>query len=45
MSAYGEIRMTRDIDVVLQLTGKDATRFLQRFTDEYYISDKAIQRA
>jgi hypothetical protein len=45
MSAYGEIRMTRDIDVVVQLTGKDAKRFLQRFTDEYYVSDEAIQRA
>jgi hypothetical protein len=45
MSAYGEIRMTRDIDVVVQLTAKDVKPFLERFRDEYYVSDESIRRA
>lgn len=45
MSAYGEIRMTRDIDVVIQLTENDATPFLKRFQEEYYVSDDSIRRA
>jgi hypothetical protein len=45
MSTYGEIRMTRDIDVVLQLTQKDAEPFLNTFKDDYYIDDQSIQRA
>jgi len=45
MSAYGEIRMTRDIDFVIQLTAKDVRRFFSRFEDEYYVSEDSIRRA
>jgi len=45
MSAYGEIRMTRDIDVVVQFAGKDVKSFFDRFSDEYYVSEEAIRRA
>jgi hypothetical protein len=45
MSTYGEIRMTRDIDVVLQLTQKDAEPFLNTFKDDYYIDDQSVRRA
>lgn len=45
MSAYGEIRMTRDIDVVIELRARDADRFFKEFSDEYYISKESIQRA
>ena len=45
MSAYGEIRMTRDIDVVIQFFQKDLVPFFNTFKDEYYVSDKSIKRA
>jgi hypothetical protein len=45
MSAYGEIRMTRDIDVVVRLTEKNVGPFLNRFKDDHYISDESIRRA
>lgn len=45
MAAYGEIRMTRDIDIVVEITGKDAHRFFELFKDEYYVSENSIRRA
>jgi hypothetical protein len=45
MSAYGEIRFTRDIDVVLQITEREATRFAQRFAADYYVSEESVKRA
>ena len=45
MSAYGEIRMTRDIDVVLQLKEKDIRLLVDQFQDEYYISEESVRRA
>lgn len=45
MSAYGEIRMTRDIDVVVELRSTDIQPFFNSFTEEYYISDESMQRA
>jgi len=45
MSAYGEIRMTRDIDVVVQLTENNIKRFAQLFENEYYVSEESIRRA
>jgi hypothetical protein len=45
MGAYGEIRMTRDIDVVFQLARKDIGPFVDRFKDEYYVSEGSIRRA
>jgi len=45
MSAYGEIRMTRDIDVVVQLSENQLKSFFDKFKDGYYISDESIRRA
>ncbi len=45
MSAYGEIRMTKDIDVVVKLSSKDVTSFYGLFNDGYYVSDVSIRRA
>lgn len=45
MSAYGEIRMTRDIDIVIKLAEKDARRFFERLKEEYYVSDESIRHA
>lgn len=45
MSAYGEIRMTKDIDVVIELTLKDVSVFFERFKEKYYVNDESIRRA
>lgn len=45
MSAYGEIRMTRDIDIVIQLTEKNLAKFVEAFEVEYYISKESVLRA
>lgn len=45
MSAYGEIRMTRDIDVVVQLSEREASRFFDRFKGDYYISEESLRNA
>ena len=45
MSAYGEPRMTRDIDVVLQISEAQAELFAHAFEDEYYVSKEAIKSA
>lgn len=45
MSAYGEIRFTRDIDVVVQITEKDVARITRKFETEYYVSDESIRNA
>src|SRR5688572_3240488 len=45
MSAYGEIRMTRDIDVVIQINENRIKPFTKLFEREYYVSDESIRRA
>ena len=45
MSAYGEIRFTRDIDVVLQISEDQATPFAQLFAADYYVSEESVRRA
>ena len=45
MTAYGEIRMTRDIDIVIQLNEENLTRFVETFDHEYYISPDTVRRA
>jgi hypothetical protein len=45
MSAYGEIRFTRDIDIVLQLAEDQATRFARLFEADYYVSEESVKRA
>lgn len=45
MSAYGEIRMTRDVDIVVQLERSQAGPFARRFENEYYVSEDSIRRA
>lgn len=42
MSAYGEIRFTRDIDVVLQIAEDQAKGFVQLFQTDYYVSEEAV---
>lgn len=45
MSAYGEIRMTRDIDIVVQLTERNVDPFVESLKDDYYISGESVRRA
>lgn len=45
MSAYGEIRYTRDIDIVVRLDRKDLAQFASVFADKYYVNDQSILRA
>ena len=45
MSVYAEPRMTRDIDIVLELATDDARRVVQLFSPEYYVSDEAVRTA
>lgn len=45
MSAYGEIRFTRDIDVVLQIATEQAKDFSELFENDYYVSEASIKRA
>ena len=45
MAAYGEIRMTRDIDIVVEIANNDARPFFELFRHEYYVSEDSIRRA
>ncbi len=45
MSAYGEIRMTKDIDIVVQLGQNQAHSFFELFKDDYYVSETSVRRA
>jgi len=45
MAVFGEIRMTRDIDVVVQISDADVKPLYESFKDEYYISDLSIRNA
>ncbi len=45
MSGYGEIRMTRDIDIVIQIDEGQADRFAKLFEADYYVSLGSIKSA
>lgn len=45
MSAYGEIRFTRDIDVVLQISEGQAKPFAELFEADYYVSEGSVKQA
>jgi hypothetical protein len=45
MSAYGETRFTRDIDIVVEIRSEQADRFFNSFDGDYYISRNSIDRA
>ncbi len=42
MNYYAQPRMTRDIDVVVALRPADATRVVQLFSPDYYVSREAV---
>jgi hypothetical protein len=45
MNAYAEPRMTRDIDVVIELNGPDTDRLVASFSPDYISDHGAIMRA
>ena len=45
LSYYAQPRMTRDIDVVIELSGRDATSVTGVFHPEYYVSEADVSRA
>lgn len=45
MSVYGEIRFTRDIDILIELTESDVENFFSLFENDYYISKNSAERA
>jgi hypothetical protein len=45
MSMYAEPRMTRDIDIVVDLSAHDAHRVVELFSPDYYVSDEAVRTA
>lgn len=42
---YTTPRMTRDIDLVIELSEEDTSRVVQLFQDEYYIDREMVQQA
>jgi hypothetical protein len=45
MAVYAEPRMTRDIDIVVELAPPDARRMVELFSPDYYVSDEAVGSA
>ncbi len=45
MNAYAEPRMTRDVDVVIEVALADGARLVEIFTPDYYIDAGAVARA
>ncbi len=45
MNYYAEPRMTRDIDIVVALSSKDADLIVEVFEPEYYVPGDAVRRA
>ena len=43
MNYYVLPRMTRDIDIVIELSLAEASRFFDLFKDDYYISEDALK--
>ncbi len=45
MSAYVQPRMTRDIDIVVELAQADPGRVVALFSPDYYVADDAVRSA
>src|SRR5215207_8082238 len=45
MNAYAQPRMTRDVDVVIEVQADDASRLVRAFSPDYYIDAAAVERA
>lgn len=45
MNYYAAPRMTRDIDVVVELGPEDVTRFLALFEPDFYLDEEVVRSA
>jgi len=45
LSYYAQPRMTRDIDVVIELSGRDAASVTGLFQPDFYVSEADVERA
>lgn len=45
MNYYAQPRMTRDIDIVVELEVSDAAKIVSAFAPDYYVPDEALQSA
>lgn len=45
MSTYGEIRFTRDIDIVIEMEAARVDEFFRLFERDFYISKNSVRRA
>ena len=45
LSYYTQPRMTRDVDIIIELFPQGITKFLNLFKDGYYISPEAVSDA
>ncbi len=45
MLPYAMMRMTRDIDIVLELKSSDAQRIIDEFSTDYYVPDGRVRDA
>ena len=45
MNYYAKPRLTRDIDIVVEITENDIERFVKMFSDEFYINKNSISIA
>lgn len=45
MSVHAEPRMTRDVDIVVELAERDVGRVVELFAKDYYVSEEAVRSA
>jgi predicted nucleotidyltransferase len=45
MAAYSTPRMTRDIDIIIQVSLRDAGRIVALFRDDFYIDESSVREA
>lgn len=45
MALYSTPRMTRDIDIIIQITPGDVDKILDLFRDDFYIEEKSVRYA
>jgi hypothetical protein len=45
MAFYSTPRMTRDIDIIIQISGGDVDKIIDLFHDDFYIEEESVRRA
>jgi len=45
MNLYAQPRMTRDVDIVVELSGADASKIVAAFSPDYYVAREAVDES